>query len=133
MGAWTGWAVMGQMHNEGFPAFGYVLVALTMAVQGVTLVSLLVDAIRRSGLSEKEACYAMDVSASLWSNQKAGNGKHVSLQRVSHLPVETLQEFALGILEQLGMPKRIEVGAAVLLSQRPRMVKADLVRQEAVS
>ena len=133
MGEWIGfvWLRDAQMHG-GFAQFHLGVLLVACAVSSASLVAVLVDAIRRSGLSEKEACYAMDVSASLWSNQKAGNGKHVSLQRVSNLPAETLQEFALGILEQLGIPKRVELGAAILLAQRPRMARADLVRTEAV-
>ena len=133
MGMWIGfvWIREAQMHG-GFAQFYCVLAVLGCAVASGSLVAVLVDAIHRSGLSEKEACIEMDLSPSAWSNQKAGIDRAVSLQRVSRLPAETLQEFALGILEQLGVPKRVELGAAILLAQRPRMARAELIRTEAV-
>ena len=137
MGEWIGFVMVRQAQMNGMLASQvyhlYMIFGAVLTAGGTCgLVRLLVEAIRRSGLSEKEACYAMDVSPSLWANQKAGNGKHVSMQRISHLPATTLQEFAWLIWEELGPPKRAEVGAAVLLAmqQKPRMAKAQL--EEAV-
>ena len=90
----------------------------------------LIEAMEKSGLSEKEACFQMDVRPSQWANQKAGtNRNHVSLQRVGGLEPETLREFAVLILVALGVPRWVRAGALVYLGLRGhrRMAKAQLV------